>query len=181
MRTSTGSASSSRRLPNLGYFREATLPDGTVVKDCGFAAFREGISQGKTGCWGRANAQLSNLDAGVAQHVGGRRDTVGLLVGCQLTFVLIGGGIDVAAMSDQSAEALIPDGPYEFLYGRDRWLARECADPVLARVDLPQDLDVGRQRSSDADVVERDGEPLDSFGQRSEALELWPADRRVGD
>lgn len=40
----------SKRLPNLGYFRTATLPDGTVLRDCGFAAFREGISNGKSGC-----------------------------------------------------------------------------------------------------------------------------------
>jgi hypothetical protein len=46
----TINVSPSKRLPNLGYFRTATLPDGTVVKDCGFAAFREGIAQGKTGC-----------------------------------------------------------------------------------------------------------------------------------
>lgn len=46
----TVSVSPSKRLPNLGYFREATLPDGTVVRDCGFAAFREGIAKGKTGC-----------------------------------------------------------------------------------------------------------------------------------
>ena len=36
----------SRRLPNLGYFRTATLPDGTVLKDCGFAAFRESVAKG---------------------------------------------------------------------------------------------------------------------------------------
>src|SRR5437773_1943551 len=46
----TISVSPSKRLPNLGYFRTATLPDGTVLKDCGFAAFREGIAKGKTGC-----------------------------------------------------------------------------------------------------------------------------------
>ena len=46
----TVNVSPSRRLPNLGYFRTATLPDGTVVKDCGFAAFRDGIAKGKTGC-----------------------------------------------------------------------------------------------------------------------------------
>src|SRR5215468_4496896 len=40
----------SKRLPNLGYFRTATLPDGTVLRDCGFAAFREGIANGKGGC-----------------------------------------------------------------------------------------------------------------------------------
>ena len=40
----------SRRLPNLGYFRTATLPDGTVIRDCGFAAFRDGIAKGKAGC-----------------------------------------------------------------------------------------------------------------------------------
>jgi hypothetical protein len=36
----------SRRLPNLGYFRTALLPDGTVLKDCGFAAFRESVANG---------------------------------------------------------------------------------------------------------------------------------------
>jgi hypothetical protein len=46
----TMNVSPSRRLPNLGYFRTATLPDGTVVRDCGFAAFREGVAQGKGGC-----------------------------------------------------------------------------------------------------------------------------------
>ena len=40
----------SHRIPNLGYFRTATLPDGSVLSDCGFAAFREGIAKGKTGC-----------------------------------------------------------------------------------------------------------------------------------
>jgi hypothetical protein len=40
----------SKRLPNLGYFRTATLPDGTVLRDCGFAAYREGIANGKSGC-----------------------------------------------------------------------------------------------------------------------------------
>src|SRR5215467_12851104 len=35
----TVSVSPSKRLPNLGYFRTATLPDGTILKDCGFAAF----------------------------------------------------------------------------------------------------------------------------------------------
>ena len=40
----------SKRLPNLGYFRTATLPDGTILRDCGFAAFREGIANGKSGC-----------------------------------------------------------------------------------------------------------------------------------
>ena len=48
--TVTVNVSPSRRLPNLGYFRTATLPDGTVIRDCGFAAFREGIAQGKSGC-----------------------------------------------------------------------------------------------------------------------------------
>lgn len=46
----TINVSPSRRLPNLGYFRTATLPDGTILRDCGFAAFREAIAQGKTGC-----------------------------------------------------------------------------------------------------------------------------------
>ena len=46
----TINVSPSKRLPNLGYFRTATLPDGTVLRDCGFAAFREGIANGKSGC-----------------------------------------------------------------------------------------------------------------------------------
>ena len=46
----TVSVSPSKRLPNLGYFRTATLPDGTILKDCGFAAFRDGIAKGKTDC-----------------------------------------------------------------------------------------------------------------------------------
>ena len=46
----TINVSPSKRLANLGYFRTATLPDGTVLRDCGFAAFREGIAKGKTGC-----------------------------------------------------------------------------------------------------------------------------------
>jgi Family of unknown function (DUF6152) len=44
--TVTINVSPSRRLPNLGYFRTATLPDGTVLKDCGFAAFRESVAKG---------------------------------------------------------------------------------------------------------------------------------------
>ena len=48
--TVTINVSPSKRLPNLGYFRTATLPDGTVLRDCGFAAYREGIANGKTGC-----------------------------------------------------------------------------------------------------------------------------------
>jgi len=46
----TISVSPSKRLANLGYFRTATLPDGTTLRDCGFAAFREGIAKGKGGC-----------------------------------------------------------------------------------------------------------------------------------
>ena len=46
----TVSVMPSRRLSNLGYFRTATLPDGTILRDCGFAAFREGIANGKAGC-----------------------------------------------------------------------------------------------------------------------------------
>ena len=37
----------SRRLPNLGYFRTALLPDGTILKDCGFAAYRESVANGE--------------------------------------------------------------------------------------------------------------------------------------
>jgi len=40
----------SRRLPNLGYFISAILPDGTVLRDCGFAAFRQAVAAGKDGC-----------------------------------------------------------------------------------------------------------------------------------
>ena len=46
----TVSVMPSRRLPNLGYFRTAILPDGTVLRDCGFAAYRDAIADGKSGC-----------------------------------------------------------------------------------------------------------------------------------
>jgi hypothetical protein len=36
----------SRRLSDLGYFRTALLPDGTILKDCGFAAFRDSVAKG---------------------------------------------------------------------------------------------------------------------------------------
>ena len=42
----TITVSPSKRLPNLGYFRTALLPDGTVLKDCGFGAFRESVANG---------------------------------------------------------------------------------------------------------------------------------------
>jgi hypothetical protein len=35
-----------RRLPDVGYFRTALLPDGTVLRDCGFTAFRESVANG---------------------------------------------------------------------------------------------------------------------------------------
>jgi hypothetical protein len=44
--TVTVNVNPSRRLPNLGYFRTATLPDGSVVRDCGFGAFRESVAKG---------------------------------------------------------------------------------------------------------------------------------------
>ena len=44
--TVTINVNPSRRLPNLGYFRTALLPDGTLLKDCGFAAFRESVAKG---------------------------------------------------------------------------------------------------------------------------------------
>lgn len=37
----------SRRLEHVGYARVLTLPDGSVVRDCGFAAFREALLEGK--------------------------------------------------------------------------------------------------------------------------------------
>ena len=36
----------SRRLERVGYARVLTLADGTVVRDCGFAAFREALLAG---------------------------------------------------------------------------------------------------------------------------------------
>ena len=38
--------SPSRRLPRVGYFREALLPDGKTLRDCGFGAFRESVAKG---------------------------------------------------------------------------------------------------------------------------------------
>lgn len=42
--TVTINASPSRRLDNLAYFRTAVLPDKSVLRDCGFGAFREAIA-----------------------------------------------------------------------------------------------------------------------------------------
>lgn len=44
----TISLSPSRRLPNVGYFRQAVLPGGTVLRDCGFGAFRQSVAKGST-------------------------------------------------------------------------------------------------------------------------------------
>jgi len=46
--TVTVNASPSRRLDNLAYFRTAVLPDKSVLRDCGFGAFREAIANGET-------------------------------------------------------------------------------------------------------------------------------------
>lgn len=44
----TITASPSRTLDNLAYFRTAVLPDTSLLRDCGFAAFREAIANGET-------------------------------------------------------------------------------------------------------------------------------------
>jgi hypothetical protein len=44
----TITVSPSRRLPRVGYFREALLPGGQTLRDCGFAAFRESVAKGTT-------------------------------------------------------------------------------------------------------------------------------------
>ena len=46
--TVTINASPSRRLDNLAYFRTAVLPDKSILRDCGFAAFRQAIANGET-------------------------------------------------------------------------------------------------------------------------------------
>ena len=45
--TVTITASPSRRLENLAYFRSAVLPDKRVLRDCGFDAFRQAIAKGQ--------------------------------------------------------------------------------------------------------------------------------------
>jgi hypothetical protein len=45
--TVTITASPSRRLDNLAYFRTAVLPDKSLLRDCGFGAFREAIANGE--------------------------------------------------------------------------------------------------------------------------------------
>jgi hypothetical protein len=44
----TITVSPSRRLPNVGYFRQAVLPGGAILRDCGFSAFRESVARGST-------------------------------------------------------------------------------------------------------------------------------------
>jgi hypothetical protein len=34
----------SRQLPNVGYFGKALLPDGRVLRDCGFGEFRKSVA-----------------------------------------------------------------------------------------------------------------------------------------
>ena len=46
--TVTITASPSRMLDNLAYFRTAVLPDKSVLRDCGFGAFRAAIANGET-------------------------------------------------------------------------------------------------------------------------------------
>ena len=46
--TVTINASPSRMLDNLAYFRTAVLPDKSVLRDCGFGAFRAAIANGET-------------------------------------------------------------------------------------------------------------------------------------
>ena len=44
----TITVSPSRRFPNVGYFRQAVLPGGKVLRDCGFGAFRRSVARGST-------------------------------------------------------------------------------------------------------------------------------------
>ena len=44
----TITVSPSRRLPQVGYFREAVLPGGKILRDCGFGAFRRSVARGST-------------------------------------------------------------------------------------------------------------------------------------
>ena len=46
--TVTITASPSRTLDSLAYFRTAVLPDKSLLRDCGFAAFREAIANSET-------------------------------------------------------------------------------------------------------------------------------------
>jgi hypothetical protein len=46
--TVTINVSPSRMLDNLAYFRTAVLPDASILRDCGFGAFREAIANGET-------------------------------------------------------------------------------------------------------------------------------------
>jgi hypothetical protein len=45
--TLTINVSPSRRLDNVGYFRAAVLPDKSVLRDCGFGAFREAVANAR--------------------------------------------------------------------------------------------------------------------------------------
>jgi hypothetical protein len=46
--TVTFSVWPSQRLPNVGYFVEAVLADGSVYRDCGFVQFREALLKSTT-------------------------------------------------------------------------------------------------------------------------------------
>src|SRR2546423_1018297 len=76
-----------------------------------------------------------NLDLRSAQHLRGSGDGLILLFRCDLTLALVVSGVDMAAVSDQSAEGLGAVCPDQFLDGVYRRLAGKRPDPVLARVD----------------------------------------------
>jgi hypothetical protein len=38
----------SQRLPNVGYFVQAVLADGSIYRDCGFVQYREAVAQSVT-------------------------------------------------------------------------------------------------------------------------------------
>ncbi len=40
----------SRRLEHVGYIRSLVLPDGSTIRDCGFAAFRDALTSGDVEC-----------------------------------------------------------------------------------------------------------------------------------
>ena len=90
----------------------------------------------------------------MAQHLRGSGDGLILLFRCDLALALIGRSINMAAVSDESAKALRADCSDEFLDRLYGWLARKRPDPVLARVDFPEDLNTRRQGLGDTNVVE---------------------------
>src|SRR5438105_5917809 len=87
----------------------------------------------------------------------------------------------MAGMRDQSAKALGTDHLDQVLDGSGGGRPGRRTDSMLTGIDFPENVDRLRETAGDPDVVQRDGEAPDAFGDPGEPVELRLADRGMGD